>query len=166
MTTLSNKMQDALNRQINAEFYSSYLYLSMASYLQSINLTGSGSWMRLQAQEEYEHGIKIIDYVEHRLGRVFLSSIDGPAAEWTSVLDVFEDAFKNEQDVTTMIHNLVNLAADEKDHATSTFLQWYVNEQVEEEATADEIVQKLKMAGGEPSGLLFIDSDLGKRGLE
>lgn len=166
MSTLSTKSQDALNRQINAELYASSIYLSMACYLQAANLPGSASWMRNQAEEEHAHAIKIMDYVEARRGRVFLSSIDGPPTEWTSLLHVFEESFKHEQKVTRMIHDLVNLADAEKDHATSVFLQWYVNEQVEEEASLDAIVQKLKMADSDSAAILMIDNELGQRSAE
>ncbi len=164
MATLSTKMQEALNKQINAEFYSSFIYLSMASYFQSVNLTGCASWMRQQGQEEHDHALKIVDYVENRLGRVFLSPIDGPPAEWSSALNVFEEAFKHEQKVTKMIHDLANLANSDKDQATSVFLQWFVNEQVEEEATVDQIVQNLKMVGNDATGLFIIDRELAQRG--
>jgi ferritin len=160
---LSKRMETALNRQIVAEYYSAYLYLSMSAYFESVNLGGFAKWMRVQALEELTHGTKIFDYVNERGGRVLLDGIEKPLLKWTSPLVAFQDAYKHEQKVTGMINKLVDLAIKEKDHATENFLQWFVAEQVEEEASADGIVQKLKLVGKEGGGLFMIDRELGQR---
>jgi len=160
---LSEKMQDALNKQLNAELYSAYLYLSMSAYFQSVNLGGFANWMRVQAQEELTHAMKFYDYVSERGSRVVLQPVEGPPTEWTSPLAVFEDTYRHEQKVTGLINELVNLAIAEGDHATNIFLQWFVTEQVEEEASADQIVQKLKLIGDTGSGLFMIDREIAQR---
>jgi ferritin len=159
---IPEKMQKALNEQVNAELYSSYLYLSMSAYLQSINLAGFASWMKAQALEEMYHAMKIYKFIEERQGRVTLGAIDKPPVEWESPLKVFEEAYAHEQKVTGLINNLVNLAIEEKDHASNNFLQWFVAEQVEEEDTADGVVQKLKLAG-DGNGLFLLDQEMGQR---
>jgi ferritin len=128
---LSKKMEKAINQQINAELYSSYLYLSMATYFEAISLSGFSNWMRQQAQEELFHGMKMFDFVCERGGRV----IDQPPAKWASPLDVIKNVLSHEQKVTGLINDLVNLALDERDHATNIFLQWFVSEQVEDVRT-------------------------------
>ena len=160
---LSKQMEEAINKQINAEIYSSYLYLSMCAYFESISLTGSASWMRQQAQEEMFHAMKMFDYVNERGGRVIMQTVEQPETEWTSAADVFENVLSHEQKVTGLINDLVNLALDERDHATNIFLQWFVSEQVEEEATAGEIVDKLKLIGNDANGLFMLDRELGQR---
>ena len=144
---LSEKMRDALNAQINAELYSSYLYLSMTAYFYEENFPGFANWMRVQEHEERIHALKFYDYIVSRDGRVRLRPIEGPQVEWTSPLAAFEDAYKHEQKVTGLIHKLVDLALSEADHATHSFLKWFVDEQVEEEASADAVVQDLRRAG-------------------
>jgi ferritin len=160
---IGNKMEKALNDQINAELYSAYLYLSMVAYFESVNLSGFATWMRVQTQEEIMHAMKMYDYVNERGGRVILKAIDEPPAKWKSPLAAFEAAYKHEQLVTGRINDLVDLAIKEKDHAANTFLQWFVNEQVEEETSADAVVQQLKMAEGAPGALFMIDRELGQR---
>ncbi len=160
---MSQKMQDALNAQINAEWYSAYLYLSMCSYFTSINLVGMSTWMRVQAQEEMFHGIKIYDFINERGGRALLQTIDQPPTDWESALAVFENSLAHEKTVTALINNLVDLSMAERDHATTIFLQWYVTEQVEEEANASGIVSKLKMIGHDASSLFALDQELGQR---
>ena len=160
---LSQKMQEALNAQINAEYYSSYLYLSMAAHCQAINLEGFASWLRIQADEEMIHAMKIYDFVLERGGRVVLTAIEAPASEWPSPLAVFEATYAHEQYVTDRINKLVDLAVAESDHATNAFLQWFVNEQVEEEASADAVLQKLKLMADAPGGLFMLDQQLGQR---
>lgn len=160
---LTEKMLKELNKQINAELYSAYIYLSMSAYFQSTNLGGFANWMRVQATEELTHAMKIYDYVNERGSRVVLQPIEQPPSEWKSPLAVFEEAYKHEQKVTGMINDLTNLAISEKDHATEIFLQWFVSEQVEEEASADEIVQKLKLVGDVGGGIFMIDRELAKR---
>ncbi len=162
---LSKKMEEALNRQINAEMYSSYLYLSMAAYFESIDLGGCAQWMKAQTQEEMVHAMKIYDYVHERGGKVTLAAIEAPPTTWDSPLAVFEQAYKHEQYVTSLINELMELAIAEKDHATQIFLQWFVSEQVEEEASANAVVQKMKLAGESSGGLFMVDRELGQRPL-
>ncbi len=160
---ISKKMQDALNEQINAELYSAYMYLSMVAYFESVNLSGFATWMRAQTQEELMHAMKIYDYVNEHGGRVTLKAIDGPPTNWESPLAVFEAVYAHEQKVTGLINKLVDVAIGEKDHATNNFLQWFVNEQVEEESSADEIVQKLKLMADTPGGINMLDNEMGQR---
>jgi ferritin len=160
---ISKKLEKALNDQINAELYSAYLYLSMSAYFEAENLPGFANWMRVQWQEEVKHALKIYDYVNERTGRVVLKSITEPPAKWKSPMDVFEATYKHEQVVTGRINDLVNQAIAEKDHATNAFLQWFVTEQVEEEKSADEIVQKLRCISDAPGGLYMLDKELGQR---
>jgi len=160
---IKEKMQEALNEQINAELYSSYLYLSMSAYFESINLSGAKQWMHAQAMEEMIHVMKFYNFINERSGRVILKSIKSPPTEWDSPLVAFEAAYQHEQKVTGLINDLVDLAVAENDHATNIFLQWFVTEQVEEEMSADEVVQKLKMIGDAPGQLFMIDRELGQR---
>ncbi len=160
---LKEKMQEAINEQINAEIYSSYLYLSMKSYFQSISLGGFSTWMQSQIQEELMHSMKLYDFVAERGGRVFLEAIEKPESEWESPLAAFEHILKHEQLVSSLINDLMDLAIEEKDHATQIFLQWFVSEQVEEEASVGEVVDKLKLIGDNSSGLFLLDAELGKR---
>jgi ferritin len=135
----------------------------MSAYFQSISLGGFANWMRVQAQEEMTHAMKFYDFVNGRAGRVTLTAIDAPPKKWKSILDVFENTLSHEQKVTGLINDLVNLALKEKDHASQIFLQWFVSEQVEEEASADEIVQKLKLIGDAGGGIFMLDRELGQR---
>jgi len=160
---ISKKIQEALNKQINAEFYSSYFYLSMSAYFEAKDLQGFAKWFRMQADEEYAHAMKIFDYVYQIGGEVMLQKIDGPKTGWDSFLEVFKDTFEHEQKVTKSINTLVDLAQKEKDHATVNFLQWFVSEQVEEEATAQMNVKKMEMIGDSKSGLFMLDNELGSR---
>ena len=160
---MSPKMQDALNRQINAELFSSYLYLSMSAWFESAGLAGMARWMQGQAAEEQGHAMRLFAFINERDGRVVLEAIEKPKAEWNSPLEVFEEAYQHEQKVTALIDGLVDLAAAEKDHATSNFLQWFVNEQVEEESTARTICDKLKLVGDHGPALLMVDAELGRR---
>ncbi|MFH2007699.1 MAG: ferritin [bacterium] len=160
---LSKKMEKALNDQVNAEMYSSYLYLSMASYFGDLNLAGCVSWMKIQALEEMTHAMKFFNFIDERGGRVKLGTIEQPPIEWKSPLDAFEGVLEHERHVTGLVNNLVTMALEEKDHATNNFLQWFVGEQVEEEATADGVVHTLKLAGEQGNGLFMIDRELGTR---
>ena len=162
---LKPNMQKALNEQINAELYSSYLYMSMSAYFDSQTLAGMANWMRIQAQEELIHAIKFFDFINERDGRVLLTGIEDPKTEWASPLDVFEDSLGHERKVTGLINDLVDLSLGEKDHATNTFLQWFVTEQVEEESAAKTIVDKLKLIGDNPVALYMLDGELGQRTL-
>jgi len=160
---IKNEMQEALNTQVNAELYSSYLYLSMSSWFQSINFPGFANWMRVQATEELVHAMKIYDFVIGRSGRAVLGPVEGPPIEWPSPLDAFEAVYKHELKVTGLINGLADKSLELKDHATNIFLQWFVTEQVEEEASADEIVQRLKLIKDSPDALFMLDKDLGAR---
>ena len=160
---LKKKMLKAMNDQINAEMYSAYLYLSMDAYFQSVSLSGFAAWMRAQAQEEMMHAMKFYEFVNERGGKVTLEAIAKPESTWDSPLAVFEAVLTHEQHVTSLINNLVDLAISEKDHASNIFLQWFVTEQVEEEASASEVVEKLKRIKDNPSGLFMMDAELGRR---
>jgi ferritin len=148
---------------VNAEFYSSYLYLSMSADFTAKNLDGFATWMSIQAQEEWSHGMKIYNYINEQGGKVLLTAIDSPQTEWDSPLAAFEAVFTHEQHVTSLINNLANIAVDERDHATGIFLQWFITEQIEEESTASGIVEKLKMIGDQPQGIFMMDQHLGAR---
>ena len=160
---INKKVETTLNEQVNAEIYSSYLYLSMSAYFSSINLAGFAQWMKAQALEEMVHAMKIYDYINERGGRVLLSAIAAPPTAWESPVVVFTATLEHEQKVTGLINNLVDVAIAEKDHATNIFLQWFVSEQVEEEASVDEVLQKLKMVGDQGHGLFMMDRELGAR---
>ena len=156
-------MEKSLNEQVNAEFYSAYLYLSMAAYFKEENLDGFANWMTDQAQEERDHAMKLFDYIIRRGAKVTLTSIDEPQTEWDSPLAAFEHVLKHERYVTSLINNLVDLSIEQKDHATNNFLQWYVNEQVEEEENAMDNLGKLKLADGNPQVLYSLNEELATR---
>ena len=160
---LKDSIQKAINDQINAELYSSYIYLSMSGYLESKNFKGMAHWFRIQAQEELTHVVKLIDYMNDRDGKVVLGVVDAPPTEWESPLAAFSNALAHERTVTERINDLVTLAGNEGDRLTENFLQWFVAEQVEEEATASEIVGQLELVGDNGSGLFMIDRELGQR---
>lgn len=160
---LSKTMEDALNRQVNREFYSSYLYLGMSAYFETVNLKGFAGWMKVQANEERNHAMKIYEYILARQGKVVLDAIEAPKAKWTSAGKVFEEVYAHEQKVTGMIDALVELAVKEKDHASFEMLQWFVKEQVEEEANASLICDKIKTLGDVPGHLFWLDHELSKR---
>jgi ferritin len=153
----------ALNQQINEEYYSSYIYQSMVAYFADNHLDGCAHWMRLQAQEEHDHALKIFDYVISRGGRVVLADVKAPPKEWATPQAAFEAALAHEKLMTTNITKLADLAQSEKDHATNNLMQWYVTEQVEEEANVDDILSKLKLVGGDGAGLFLIDRELKTR---
>jgi ferritin len=160
---IKEKILKILNKQINEELYSSYLYLSMSNFFSLQNLDGFAKWMRMQSQEEYGHGMKIYDYILQRNGKATLAKIETPKAVWKSPLDVFQETLKHEQHISSCIHNIVNLAIQEKDHATTQFFQWFIGEQVEEEANAINIVEKMKMVGDNKNGIFMLDRELGQR---
>jgi ferritin len=160
---LSKKIETSLNEQLNAEMYSSYLYLSMNAFFKSINLDGFANWMQAQAQEELMHAMKFYDFINQRGGRVVLSQIEAPPIEWSSPVEVFEETLKHEQKVTGLINGLVEIALAEHDHATNIFLQWFVTEQVEEEESVGNVLQQLMLLGDEKNGLFMIDRELAKR---
>jgi len=160
---LAKIVEEELNKQLNAELYSAYLYLSMSAFLASKNMSGFANWMRIQFEEEQAHAIKIYDYIIDRGGRVILTQIESPKREWKDIIEVFEGVLAHEQKITGEINNLVNVAIGEKDHATVNMLQWFVSEQVEEEATASDILEQLKFVNGKGSGLFMIDRELKQR---
>jgi ferritin len=161
---MNQKIQDAFNKQINAELHSAYLYLSMSAYFESRNLKGMAHWMRAQGQEEEGHARRFYDFIHDRGGRVTLTAIDAPETDWASPAEAFKAAYKHECKVSALIHKLVDLAASEKDHPAHNFLQWFVSEQVEEEAHAQLIAEKLSQVGENSAAVFMFDAELGKRG--
>ena len=160
---LSKKIEEALNDQFNFEMFSANIYLSMASYFDSTNLTGLANWMKIQYQEEMAHTMKFYDFINDRGGRVLMKALDAPPTMWATPLAAFENALAHEQLVTGRINNMVTLAMEEKDHATVNFLQWFVAEQVEEESSVEAVIQKLKLMADAPGGLFLLDSELSQR---
>ena len=160
---ISEKMQKALNAQMNRELFSWYLYLSMSAWLKDQNLDGMAGWMAKQAGEEMAHARKFYDFIFEVRGKAVLDSMEKPQAEWKSVIDVFKDAFKHEQYITKNIHELVHLARAEKDLPTESFLGWFVDEQVEEESSVDAIINKLELMKEFKGGLYMMDKELGAR---
>ena len=160
---LSETMNKALNDQINAELYSAYLYYSMAAYFEGLSLKGFSHWMRVQAQEELSHAMKFYDFINQRGGRVNLLQIEAPPTQWNSPQAVFEATLEHEQKGTGLINELVELALAEHDHASNIFLQWFVSEQVEEEDSANDVVEKIKLVGDAKGGLFMLDRELGQR---
>lgn len=157
------KIIDAVNEQINAELYSAYLYLSMASYFESKNLMGFANWMRVQAMEEMTHARRFYAFLSSRSARIILTAIDAPPTEWTSPLHVFEEALAHEHKITALINGLMNLSMDLRDHAMTSFLQWFVTEQVEEESNVDAVIQSLKLVDNQAAGWFLLDKDLSAR---
>jgi ferritin len=160
---LSPKMVSAINEQVNAELYSAYLYLAMNAYFEAKSLAGFSHWMRMQAQEEMLHAMKLYDYLNERGGQVTLEAIAKPPAQWETPLAVFADVLAHERKVTGLINTLMNLALDERDHASGGFLQWFIAEQVEEEANVGAVLDKLKLIGTDTSALFVLDQELAKR---
>lgn len=160
---ISKKMSEALNLHINAELYSAYLYQSMSAYASFSGMKGVANWLSIQAQEEMAHAQMFYNYVNSQGEQVVLYAIEQPPSEFESALDLFEQTLAHEQKVTGLINELANLAQDERDHATSNFLQWFVTEQVEEEENAREILDGFKLAGGASGGLFMMDAELAKR---
>jgi ferritin len=160
---IDEKVSAALNKQLRSELYSGYLYAAMYSYFESRNLKGFANWMGVQVQEELAHAQKLIEYMLERGGKPEFGSIDAPPTEWESPLAVYEAAYEHERGVTQSINDLVDVALAVRDHATATMLQWYVTEQVEEEASFDQIVQQLGLAGDNGAALLMMDRELAAR---
>ena len=160
---IKKPLENALNEQINAEFHSAYIYLSMSSYFLSVGLGGYANWMRVQYQEELAHTTRFFDYVNERGGRVKLSPIQEVQVDFSGIVDVFEKTLEHEQIVTGMIDHLMDLSIQESDHATKSFLQWFVDEQVEEEANVEQILNNLKLINGEGQGLLMMDREMQTR---
>lgn len=160
---ISEKIAAVLNDQINMEYYSAYSYLAMAAYFLTLNLNGLAHWMRIQAQEELTHGMKIYDFLDNREGDICLQAIDAPQKTWKNPLEAFEDALGHEKKVSQSIYDIADFALSERDHATHTFLQWFISEQVEEEAAVKEVIDTLKLVGMEGNGLFLFDRDLAQR---
>lgn len=160
---LSKKIEVAINAQINAEMWSAYLYLSMASYCHSIGQTGMARWYEVQFKEEQDHAKILFNYVIQRGSKVTLAAIDVVPTEWKSILNVFESTLEHEQKVTSMINNLFALTNEENDYATQSMLKWFIDEQVEEEENAQTIIDNLKMIKDNGFGLYMLDKELGAR---
>ncbi len=160
---LSTKMEKGLNDQMVAETYSAYLYWSMAAYLHDQDYPGMGHWMECQAKEELSHAAKLFAYITERGSKACMGAIDAPQSDWDSPLHVMDSVLDHERKVTGMINDLVNIAMDERDHATHQFLAWFVTEQVEEESTVSSILSRMKKMGDYVQGLIMLDNELGAR---
>jgi ferritin len=160
---LKKKIEKGFNDQIDAENYSAYLYLAMAAYFEKTDLPGFANWLKCQVQEELSHAMRFYNFINDRSGTIKLGALEAPPVKWKSPLDAFKAALKHEVYITDRINKLVDLARLEKDHAADNFLQWFVAEQVEEEAQTDEVVQQLKLVGGNGYGLLMLDREMGAR---
>ena len=163
MPKITKSISDALNDQINRELESAYIYLAMSTWTNGKNLPGAAGWLRLQWEEEILHATKLIDYISERGGTVSLKAIAKPRATYKDLLDVFRQVLKHEEAVTAAINTLYDKASRARDYATQALLDWYVNEQVEEERAPTEIIAMLEMAGDSPPGLLMVDQQLGER---
>jgi ferritin len=160
---ISEKMETALNEQVNKEMFSAYLYMAMSIHAGDMGLKGFSNWFMVQYHEEMSHAMKIYDFIHSRGGRVVLKAIDAPAAEFDSVMDMFQKTLAHEEFITASINELMEIAIAEKDHATRIFLQWFVTEQVEEEENDHEIIDQLKLIGDNPQGLMMMDKELAGR---
>lgn len=160
---LKQRMLDALNAQINAEQYSALMYLSMSAYFNDKGLPGFANWMYIQYQEEMTHANKFFNYVVERGGKVELKAIEQVPTAWDGIIDVYEKTLEHEQMVTGLINNLTDIAFEEKDHATQSFLTWYIDEQVEEEANVTEILDTLKLINGQGNGIFMLDREMRSR---
>lgn len=160
---IKKRVQDAINEQINAEFHSAYLYLSMSAYLEDNGLNGFANWMRVQFEEEQAHAMKFFDYINERGGKVTLKPIAGVDIEFDGIIGVYERVLEHERLVTSLINDLMDLAIEERDHATKSFLEWFIDEQVEEESTVEEILSNLKLINGEGQGLLMMNKEFALR---
>ena len=160
---ITEKVGKVLNEQVNKELYSAYLYLAMSAYFSDIGLLGFANWMRVQAQEEQAHAMFIYDFLLDRGEKIVLTAIDAPQTTWSNPLAVVEEVLKHEIYVTSLINNIVSVAEEVKDRATMSYMNWFVDEQVEEEANAKEIIDKLKLIGDDKSALYLLDKDLAAR---
>ncbi len=159
----NKKMEEMLNKQLNSEFYNSHLYLAMAAWFEGQNLPGFASWMEIQAEEERKHALKIYNHLKERRGNIKISQVPLPPSEYKSALEVFQAAYDHEVSVSREINNLMEAALAEKDYAAVQLLNWFVNEQVEEEAQTDAVLQQLKMIGESRGSLMYIDRHMAKR---
>ncbi len=160
---IGKRMQDAMNEQIKHELESAYLYFSMVAYFESTGMEGMAQWMRVQTQEEVGHAMRFFDHIAERDGRVELSALSKPQKDWASPLEAFKAAYEHEQFITGKINDLVKVATEEADHAAGIMLQWFVTEQVEEEASTSRVVQMLEQVSDSGTGLLMVDRELGTR---
>ncbi len=160
---ISDRMLEALNKQINEEMFSAYLYLSMSAYFELQNLKGFANWMMVQYKEEVDHAMKFYHYINSRGGKVKLFALAEPPSEWSSPLNAFEETLKHEQHITKCINDLVDLAEQEKDRATFNLLQWYIDEQIEEEENDNEILGKLRLLGEGGNSIFMLDRELAQR---
>ncbi|MCP3888083.1 MAG: ferritin [Desulfobulbaceae bacterium] len=160
---ISDKMNKALNEQVNAELFSSYLYLGMSAWFSEKSLNGFASWMRVQAQEEMSHAMKIYNFILERGGNIQLTTIEKPESEWGSPLEVVQEVANHEAKVTGLVNDLVDVALEQRDHATNIFLQWFVTEQVEEEASVGDVLERAKMIGDDSAGMFALDMEMAKR---
>ena len=161
---ISKPMQNAINEQINKELYSSYLYLSMAAYFENTGLPGTAKWMYVQADEEREHAMKLFEHLVDRGGKVLLTALAAPATEWAGPMVVFKAVYEHEQFVTKSINELYEVALKEKDYPAQVLLQWFINEQVEEEKNASDVIESMKRIEAHETAVLQLDHQLGKRG--
>ncbi len=160
---LSENLLNSLNEQVNFEFYSSYLYLSMAAYAESVDLSGFANFFRVQAQEELAHAMKFYDYIFQKNGTVNLEAIEKPKADFESIIDVFQKGYNHEQLVTSKIYKLADIASEEREHATMSLLNWFIDEQVEEENNFNSLLKRVKRSEGNPAALYMMDDELAKR---
>jgi len=160
---INKKVEKALNEQIDNEIFSAYLYLSMSAHSTYLGLKGFANWFMIQYQEEMEHAMKFYDYINDRGGKVILLPVKQPDSEFDSPMDMFQKTLAHEQFITKCINDLVDLAIEEKDHATQILLQWYVTEQIEEEGNDNDIIAKLELIGENGNGLLMLDKELSVR---
>jgi len=160
---IKKEVLDALNEQINAESYSAYMYLSMAAYFENMGLSGFATWMKVQYQEEAAHALKFFNYVTDRGGKVVLKAIDQVPVDFDGVVDIYEKTLAHENHVTDLINNLMNVAVTASDHASQSFLKWFVDEQVEEESNVEKILATLKLINGQGNGIFMMDRELGQR---
>ena len=159
----SQSLQDAINNQIKYEMESAYVYLSMSAYFDSLNLAGFARWMQMQSREEVNHAMKFFNFINDRGGRVMLQAIPQPPHEFQSPLEAFEQAYEHECKISALIHQIYDLAVKENDYPTQVMLNWFVEEQVEEEKSTSEVVELLKLSGGQGPGLIMLDRQLGQR---
>ena len=160
---IKKEVLEAINDQINAESYSAYLYLSMAAYFEEIGLSGFANWMKIQYQEEAAHALKFFNYLTERNGKVSLKAIAQVPVEFNGIVEVFEHTLTHEIHVTELINNIMNVAVAASDHATQSFLKWFVDEQVEEESNVEKIIATLKLINGEGNGLFMMDREMKMR---
>lgn len=163
MASLNKKVESVLNKQINAELWSGYMYLSMSAYMEELGLSGFAHWLKMQYHEENEHAMKLFEYIIERDGRVLLEPIEKVPHEWESIIEVFEEVYNHEKKVTKLINNCMDVAIEERDHATTSMLNWFVDEQVEEEATSLSLLDKLNIIGGKGQGLYMMNEELKAR---